>query len=64
MTNINQKIGVWLLDTSNTKSDLAEALGMTTRTLKNRINGDYEWTWPEVCKLADILGCTLQELRD
>lgn len=64
MSAINAKLATWLLDSSNTKGSLAEALGLSTNTLTNRIEGKSEWKWDEVCKMADFLGCQLQELRD
>lgn len=30
---------------------LAEEIGVAEKTLRNKINGDTEFTWPEVCKI-------------
>lgn len=63
MDRINEKVGAWLLVQGHTKQSLASSLGMTPQTLNNRLDGTYDWTFNEVCSLADILGCKLDELR-
>lgn len=63
MDAINMRIAEWLLTPKNTKVLLAELLGITTQTLNSRIIGEYEWTWAEICKLADLFNCSTEELR-
>lgn len=60
--NMNNRIAVWLQETGHTKQDLAAMLGMTPRTLQNRMSDTYEWSWYEVQALAEILGCSVEEL--
>lgn len=65
MKNFNKEIGAWLLIDGNTRERLAELLGITRPTLATRLTGQSEWTWPEACKLADVLDIQdLDELRD
>lgn len=61
MDKFKEKIGAWLLREGNTKALLASKLGISAGTLNNRLSGDCEWSWSEVCKLADILGCQLSD---
>lgn len=35
--------------------DLASRIGVTEKTLRNKINGDTEFTWSEVCKIHRIV---------
>lgn len=59
---INEKLGAWLLVNGNTREQLAESIGITRPTLQTRLNGDSEWKWGEVVKVARITGSTLDEL--
>jgi len=35
--------------------DLAAKIGVTEKTLRNKINGDTEFTWSEVCQIHNIV---------
>ena len=35
--------------------DLASQIGITEKTLRNKINGDTEFTWSEVCRIHKIV---------
>ena len=60
---INEKVGALLLN-GMTRDQLAQELGMTRRTLTNRINGQAKWEWEEVIRLSRLADCTLEELVD
>ena len=60
---INEKVGALLLG-GKTRDQLAQELGMTRRTLTNRINGTAKWEWEEVVKLSILAECSLNELVD
>ena len=60
---INEKLGAWFL-AGNSKSTLAEQLGITSQTLNNKINGSTKWYFSEVVTIAKLTGCTLDELAD
>ena len=60
---INEKVGALLLS-GKTRDQLAQELGMTRRTLANRINGQAKWEWEEVVKLSLLASCSLDELVD
>lgn len=63
MDKIAEKVGAWLLIAGHTKQALAEKLGMSVGTLNNRLSGEFEWSWSEVCQLAEIIGCHLSDFR-
>lgn len=63
MEKITEKVGAWLLISGNTKHLLSDKLGMSVGTLNNRLSGETEWSWNEVCKLAEITGCALSDFR-
>ncbi len=61
---INEELGAWLLIKGNTRDKLAEELGMSRPTLRNRINGTAKWEWEEVVKISALTGCSLNELAE
>lgn len=61
MERIAEKVGAWLLVSGNTKQLLSDKLGMSVGALNNRLSGETEWSWSEVCKLAEITGCSLSD---
>lgn len=63
MDKFAEKVGAWLLKEGNTKVLLSKQLGMSVGTLNNRLSGETEWTWNEVCKLSSVLGCSLADFR-
>ena len=63
MDKIAEKVGSWLLKRGNTKARLAKELGMSAATLNNRLSGETEWRWKEVCDRANVLNCKLSDFR-
>lgn len=59
---INEKVGAWLLEEGNTRSMLAQEIGISRPVLNSRLNGSSKWSWNEVVKISQITGCTLNEL--
>ena len=59
---INEKVGAWLLIDGNTRAILADAIGISRPTLGNRLDGSAKWSWEEVVRLAELIGCSLNEL--
>ena len=59
---INEKLGAWLLDSSHNRQQLADEIGITRPCLRDRLNGRTKWNWDEVLRVAEITGCTLDEL--
>lgn len=44
-----------MLKTGITITELASRIGVAEKTLRNKINGDTEFTWSEVCKIHKIV---------
>ena len=42
-----------------TIANLANEIGVTEKTLRNKINGDTEFTWSEVCKIHKIVNAAM-----
>lgn len=61
-TRINEKLGAWLLADEHTKAVLAKLLGISRPTLNSRLSGNSKWTWDEAVLIAELTGCTLNEL--
>lgn len=59
---INEKLGAWLLKSGNTREKLAEEIGITRPTLSGRLDGKSKWQFDEVVKVAQLTGCSLNEL--
>lgn len=38
-----------------TISKLAEKIGISEKTLRNKIHGETEFTWPEICKIHRLV---------
>ncbi len=62
MTRINEKLGSWLIKTDHTKTEVANALGVSLQTLNNKIEGNTPWLFTEVGVLVELLGCTYEDL--
>lgn len=59
---INEKVGAWLLEDGNTRTRLAEEVGISRPALNKRLSGKAKWSWREVIEVARVTGCTLNEL--
>ena len=60
---INEKVGGLLLG-GMSRDNIAKELGMSRRTLTNRINGTAKWEFEEVLRLSRLVGCSLDDLVD
>lgn len=38
-----------------TIAKLASLIGVTEKTLRNKVNGETEFTWPEICKIHRLV---------
>lgn len=62
MDSIREHIGAYLARTGTTKKQLAHDLGMPYSTLYSKLYGPSELTFMEGKKLAELIGCTTDEL--
>lgn len=63
MEAIKERVGAYLMRERKTKSELSQELGMSTRTLHDKLVGNVEFRLSEAIKLADILGCKVDDFR-
>lgn len=59
---INEKIGAYILESGSSREELADKIGITRPTLRSRLNGETDWRWGEVIKIAEITNSTMNEL--
>ena len=62
METIRERVGAYLEKTGESKSSLAERLGMGRTTLFQKMNGRSEFTLCEAQKLSQILNCSIDDL--
>lgn len=59
---IDEAIAAYLRRTGKTQSELADDLGMSENTLSWKRRGIREFKFSEVIKIAEITGCSLDEM--
>ena len=64
MESIKERVGAYLMREGETLSSLAEDLGMSRTTLRHKLDGRVEFKLSEADRLAKVLGCTVDELRE
>ena len=62
MNRINEKVAAWLMLEGNSMGKLADELGINRATLRLKLRGQNDWTWSQAIAVADIIGCTPNEL--
>lgn len=62
MDSIKERVGAYLERTGTTKKQLAENMDMPVSTLHSKLTGQTEFLFSEGRRLAQILGCTTDEL--
>lgn len=63
MDSIKERVGAYIERTGTTKGELASQLGMSRVSLHSKLTGQTEFRLSEAERLADILGCSVDELR-
>ena len=61
---IRERLGAYLATSGATKQSVAASLGITTVTLNSKLKGDSEFTLTQAFDLADLIGCSVDDLRD
>jgi len=64
MDSIKERVGAYLAREGKTKKWLADELDMTTVTLSSKMNGETEFSFSQAIRLSEILGCTVNDLRE
>jgi DNA-binding XRE family transcriptional regulator len=63
LESIKERVGAYIERTGTTKSELAQKLGMSRVTLHSKLTGQTEFRLSEAERLAQILGCSVDDLR-
>ena len=62
MDSIKERVGAYLERTGKTKKELSGLMGMPYSTFHSKLYGPSEFTFFEGKKLAEIIGCTADEM--
>lgn len=60
--SINAAIYEYMREQHLTKKALCVILGLSTASLRNKMNGTRDWSWSEVLKLCELMGVTPDQL--
>lgn len=60
---IRDRVGAYLMREHATKQSVANMLGISVNTLNSKLDGDSSFTLEQAFTIADMVGCTLDELR-
>ena len=60
---IRERVGAYLARTGATKQSVADALGITTVTLASKLRGESFVDLEQAFRLADLMGCKVDDLR-
>lgn len=64
MASITERIGGYMLANNVGKHEFARMLGLDPRQFNKRLSGEIDWRLTEVGKIAELIGCSLDELTD
>lgn len=62
MEKVTAKAAEWIVIPGNSKQELSKVLGIARPTLDRRLTGRSQWTWVEAKKIAELTGCTPNDL--
>jgi transcriptional regulator with XRE-family HTH domain len=60
---LKDRVAIYCLHTGETRESIAKRLGVSTVTLRSKLNGETEFKLSEAEALASILGCSVDELK-
>ena len=63
MDAIKERVGAYLARTGVSRESLAESIGMSRNSFYQKLIGESEFKLSEAFALADVLGCTVDDLR-
>ena len=62
MASIAEKVGGYMLTNNVGKHEFAKMLDLDPRQFNKRLSGEIDWRLTEVGRIAEIVGCTVDEL--
>ena len=60
---IRERVGAYLMGNRESKSSIANRLGVTLNTLNAKLRGESDFSLSQAFELADMLGCSVDDLR-
>ena len=63
-TYIRERVGAYSAREGVTRKSIADRLGCTPETLKNKLDGVTQFTLDEAFELADMIGCSADDFRN
>lgn len=60
--SITERIGGYMLANKVGKYEFADMLGLDYRQFVKRLNGEIDWRLSEVGRIAEIVGCSIDDL--
>lgn len=60
--NIAEHIHTYIDDNMTTISKFSVSVGISRSSLYSKLRGDNDYTFPEVIRIAELIGCTIDEL--
>lgn len=61
-TAIQERVALYVTRTKKDKKSIAEKMGMPIATFYSKLNGPSEFSFSEGKRLAEIIGCTVDEM--
>ena len=61
-TAIKEHVALYVARTKNDRQTIAEQMGMPVSTFYSKLNGPSEFSFTEGKRLAEIIGCTVDEM--
>ena len=59
---IQERVALYVTRTKKDKKSIAEKMGMPIATFYSKLNGPSEFSFSEGKRLAEIIGCTVDEM--
>lgn len=61
-TAIQERVALYVARTKGDRQSIAEAMGMPVSTFYSKLNGPSEFSFSEGKRLAEIIGCSVDEM--
>lgn len=61
-TAIQERVALYVTRTKRDRQSIAEQMGMPISTFYTKLNGPSEFSFSEGKRLAEIIGCTVDEM--
>lgn len=64
MFRIKENVEGYIRQSDSTRGALATALGISRSSFYDKLNGKRPWMLDEAAKLAEVMGCTIDDLAN